>query len=322
MNESGAAVPNEGGGIFVGGSGSLIENNDVWFNIGPGIAVVDGTGHRITANSTKSNTALGIDLNNDGVTPNDALDADTGPNRLQNFPVLSVQAGSTVVNGHLHSTPNTSFTIEVYLSDEPDPSGYGEGEVYHNSFPAFTDSFGDVYFQIPSLAFGKWMTATATHDAYGDTSEFSNAVQVPSSGGMGGGGTIVVLSASAPSGGGGDGNSSGDSSTQHGTASWGPFIDPAPWEASAFLLGVNPGDQDREDRVAVLLHGPGQVLSFGPDEGGVLTEAVVPEAGEDADGLAGGLTAPAAGPRSAPAGALDLGFAGLAEDPLDALADR
>ncbi len=313
--------PNLQGNILVAGINSLIELNVVWHSNGPGIAVVGGTGHRITGNSIKSNTALGIDLGNDGVTPDDLLDADAGPNRLQNAPGLSLQPGDPTIYGHLHSTPYTSFTIDVYLSDEPDPSGYGEGETYAFSVPVTTDEFGDGYWVMTSLAVGKWMTATATHDALGDTSEFSNALQVPSMGGMGGGGTTVGLSAQAASGGGGDGNSSGDSSTQHGTAgdaAGGRFIDPAPWVASAFLLAVNPGDLNGTDRVAVLPHDPGHIRSLGPDEGGVPAATLVPEAGQDAESM----TAPAATPGSPPAGALDLVFAGFAEDLLDPLAHR
>ena len=39
-----------------------------------------GTGNRVSRNSFSNNADLGIDLNNDGVTPNDVNDSDTGPN--------------------------------------------------------------------------------------------------------------------------------------------------------------------------------------------------------------------------------------------------
>ena len=57
-----------------------------------GIHHRDGrSGNRITGNSIHDNTGLGIDLGNDGVTPNDAGDTDSNAdaNFLQNFPVIT-----------------------------------------------------------------------------------------------------------------------------------------------------------------------------------------------------------------------------------------
>ena len=77
---------------------------------------------------------MGVDLSlsypgGDGPTPNDPLDADTGPNNLQNYPVLT-GATQTTVAGTLNSTPNTTFTLEFFSNTECDPSGYGEGETF------------------------------------------------------------------------------------------------------------------------------------------------------------------------------------------------
>ena len=47
-------------------------------------------GNTISRNSIFSNVGFGIDLDLNGVTPNDGLgDADTGPNNLQNYPVIT-----------------------------------------------------------------------------------------------------------------------------------------------------------------------------------------------------------------------------------------
>ena len=64
---------------------------------------------RSAANSIFNNDALGIDLGTNGaVTTNDTGDPDTGPNNLQNFPVLvslSFSPGNVTVNGTLNSLP-------------------------------------------------------------------------------------------------------------------------------------------------------------------------------------------------------------------------
>src|SRR5262249_42206833 len=116
------------------------------------------------------------DLNNDGVTPNDNLDPDTGPNNLQNFPVLTsatVSGGSTNVTGTLNSTANTSFTLEFFGN----MTGT-QAESYLGSYGVTTDSNGNVSFTAAlSAELGINVTATAT-DPNNNTSEFSAAVIV------------------------------------------------------------------------------------------------------------------------------------------------
>jgi hypothetical protein len=136
------------------------------------------TGNAIRGNSIFSNPGLGIDLGTAGVTPNDALDADAGPNNLQNFPVLvtaSSGGGSTNVQGTLHGTPSMTFDIDIFSSPVCDDGGNGEGAVYLGSTTVSTDGSGNGSFNATfpvSVAPQHRITATAT-DPASNTSEFS-----------------------------------------------------------------------------------------------------------------------------------------------------
>ncbi|MFO0852207.1 MAG: hypothetical protein U0871_27135 [Gemmataceae bacterium] len=134
---------------------------------------------------------LGIDLNRtpsgqgvDGPNPNDIGDADTGCNGLQNYPYLSSVAnglGTTTVAGSLNSTPNSMFRVEFFANSTVKANGYSEGEIYLGFATVTTDAGGNVSFSVPlssGSTAGKYLTATATNLATGDTSEFSKAVVV------------------------------------------------------------------------------------------------------------------------------------------------
>ncbi len=91
-----------GQGVVVRGVNNLIRQNAIWNN----------------ASTTNSYSNLGIDLGGNGSSVNDTLDADTGANNLQNYPVTSLSMtkcdGSveTSSGASLNSTPNTTFTID------------------------------------------------------------------------------------------------------------------------------------------------------------------------------------------------------------------
>ncbi|HUT90132.1 MAG TPA: hypothetical protein VMY37_11590 [Thermoguttaceae bacterium] len=183
---------NSGPGVRIGGGaqgntvgGSAAEANTIAFNGQDGVAVgEDGTtGNAVRANAIYSNGDLAIDLGEDGATPNDPGDADTGPNCLQNAPVISLaQPGATTrVVGSLNTTPGLVFTLDFYVSSEADPSGFGEGERWLGSAVVTTDAAGNVSFDVVLAAVTvseKVITATAT-DPTGNTSEFSNAEVLP-----------------------------------------------------------------------------------------------------------------------------------------------
>jgi hypothetical protein len=151
--------------------------NVVAFNAHTGISVLAGV-NRINGNSIHGNGDLGIDLAGDGVTPNDPGDSDSGPNNLQNFPVLTlatISGGSVSISGTLNSIANSTFRIEFFASSACDPSGYGEGEEYLGFTSVATNGSGDGSFgpiSFPISGGRTVLTATAT-DPSGNTSEFS-----------------------------------------------------------------------------------------------------------------------------------------------------
>ncbi len=145
-----------------------------------------GTGNTVAGNSIHSNAGLGIDLAPAGVTPNDAGDGDTGPNGLQNHPVLSAAAGhgpQVTVSGTLASTPGGTFAIDFYASPDKDPDGYGEGAVYLGSVGAVTDGSGTGTFKatLPAGATLKgWAVAATATNPSGSTSEFGPVIGLES----------------------------------------------------------------------------------------------------------------------------------------------
>ena len=169
-------------GNTVGGVGPATANSLSW-NGDDGIAITAAIGNRIQRNSIVGNGGLGIDLGDDGVTPNDLADPDGGANNRQNFPLLAqANAGaSTTVMGSLNSTPNTSFAIEVYINVFCGGTGNGEGFVLMGEIPVTTNASGNASFST-TFAFatsgGQFLTATATNLANNDTSEFSPCAPV------------------------------------------------------------------------------------------------------------------------------------------------
>ena len=210
-------VPNTGTGIEVQSpsAGSVIggvdpgEGNTIAFNQGAGIVVDFSTGYvgwTIRGNSIHSNGGLGIDLAPDGVNPNDVGDADDGPNKLQNFPIVSTvtalgpAGGGTRIQGILHSSPSTTFDLDFYANPACSnfPREFLEGETYIGSSQVTTNGSGTFSFDVTlpvTVEAGARITATAT-DPAGNTSEFSQriifSINPPS--GPGAGGTSIAVS--------------------------------------------------------------------------------------------------------------------------------
>lgn len=120
-------IPNGSSGIQIDGSAAVImQGNTIGFNDGSGISVIgESFSNFAFDNSFLSNVGLGIDLGNDGRTPNDPIDTDSGPNGLQNFPVLTeaVSTGTTVIiTGTLSTGIDDSqfgtISFNFYTNDE------------------------------------------------------------------------------------------------------------------------------------------------------------------------------------------------------------
>ena len=163
--------------------------NTIAFNLEDGVGLngfASTAGNRILSNSIFEND-LGIDLGGDGRTLNDPKDRDSGPNTLQNFPVLTSvktsEVGTTTIDGTLDSTPSTrkkkrSFTIQFFSS----PPGEDEGKTFLGQTKVRTNRQGKASFSFEltrTFPGGDLITATATGPG-GNTSEFSDPLGITS----------------------------------------------------------------------------------------------------------------------------------------------
>ena len=176
------------GGVTIGGinpgEGNFISN------CGLGAVGVDTSGTAtIRGNSIFDNpgvnptSGLAIDLftsSTPGVTFNDAGDADTGPNGLQNYPLITsvtYGASTTTVNGTLSSAPSTMYDVDFYGNPScvRRPQDTPEGRIFLGTHPVTTDGSGEATFSVVlpvAVENGSIVTATAT-DPAGNTSELS-----------------------------------------------------------------------------------------------------------------------------------------------------
>jgi titin len=191
----GALLGNGGAGVdlFNGDSnriGTFAARNRIRGN-GGGAVVVSGTAvdNPIRFNSISDNGAHGIDLVGALLEDaNDPLDADEGPNRLQNWPEMAsvgYQAGSNELIA-VFSVPtapaNATYPLAVdfYVADALDE----EGDVYVGTSTYSADDFAAgvvtrTFLAQGAVAAGDSIVATATDaDGAGNTSEFSDEFAV------------------------------------------------------------------------------------------------------------------------------------------------
>ncbi len=158
-------------------------------NFDKGIVILGDSVVPLSKNRIYGNREMGIDLDDDGITLNDDLDIDTGPNGLQNYPVIS----NVVVDDYgvvkfvdfdifLHSARNQQYLVEVFSSPFCGNNGYGQGkQILTFSSAIYTDSAGNsnVWKIKDTFPIGPCLSATATlmsATTADPTSEFSPGV--------------------------------------------------------------------------------------------------------------------------------------------------
>lgn len=187
---------NKGDGVRVDrGFDNKLLGNYIHDNVGNGVSVNDSgvtidNSLSILGNRIFDNGGRAIDLLPAGVTPNDVGDADTGPNGLQNFPVLTAAkaaSGIAFITGTLSSKPNVTYRIDFFSANTCDSSGNGEANNFLGFTSITTDGSGNASFEFSSTFFfdpvlpGQVASAVAT-DPQGNTSELSACVSLQDGG--------------------------------------------------------------------------------------------------------------------------------------------
>ncbi|HVU65432.1 MAG TPA: choice-of-anchor Q domain-containing protein, partial [Phycisphaerales bacterium] len=137
----GSAQANSVGGVNAGEGNTIINNGH------GGVLVLDddSIANSILGNSIFANTGLGIDLRDDGVTPNGlANQVRIGPNSLQNYPVIDAVSSGGAITGTLTAIGLTKYRVEFFSNPVADPSNYGEGRTYLGFAEVTTNAAGVV----------------------------------------------------------------------------------------------------------------------------------------------------------------------------------
>lgn len=175
-----------------------------------------GNGFTIVGNSIYGQLGIGIDLGADGVTPNDTLDGDSGPNNSQNYPVITsatTDGSQVVLSGTVNTLASaTGLVLHFYATPSTGNVNRRDGRRYLGSTTVNTDASGNASFTgvtfSSNVAVGELITATATSSgANGSTSEFSQSTVATAVSGNSG---PTGLQAVASSGGGLSLNTSGN----------------------------------------------------------------------------------------------------------------
>jgi len=141
--------------------------------------IESGTNNPILGNLFFANAGRGIALGTNSFNVNDLGDVDTGPNDLQNYPVVTRVSFDFVAHSHeitwtLNSRPNRLYYLEFFANSAPDPSGFGEGERFIRWQTVTTDTNGFADYTMSFIAEDdQFISATATDLQDWNTSEFA-----------------------------------------------------------------------------------------------------------------------------------------------------
>ena len=178
-------LSNRGDGVLLtnGASNAWVAFNSIAFNFGNGVHVdpTAASGNRFESNSLVSNTLFGVELGASGPETNDATDADSGPNGLQNTPrIESATLGPTSVRiqGDIATLADATVDIEFFLNEVMGTDGRGEGGTPLGMVTVTTDAEGfaefDANLPAAGAVAGQFVAALAT--SVDGTSEFSLSV--------------------------------------------------------------------------------------------------------------------------------------------------
>ena len=144
--------------VMAGGDGSDIGDNYIGFNRHAGVAIAaDAPNVRLYANSFQANFGLGIDRGLDGV-------SSTADVPIPEIRSARYEDGFTIIEAVSAAHGNYLSQVFFYANDEPDPSGYGEGQYYLGEVRQ--DRSTNYTLRFHGDLRGKWVTATASKRNY------------------------------------------------------------------------------------------------------------------------------------------------------------
>ena len=162
-------------GVHLAGINGVAVEDNVIANNTTGLLISSGSQILVSENSFYDNASIGIDLGPAGATANDAGDADSGANSLQNSPVISaatLSGGTLLLTYQVDSSTASSaysLLVEFYVSD-----GNGQGktllgtDMYASALASIDKA---ISLPVTGLTVGDKLVALVS-DADGNTSEF------------------------------------------------------------------------------------------------------------------------------------------------------